>query len=163
VATADDVAAVAAIEQLSFGDPWSPASFESLLGHPAVLFLVAVEGSARDEMVSGYVVTWYAADEAEVANLAVAPARRGTGVGAALLDAALRGAVARGAIRCFLEVRASNVAAQRLYFARGFEAVGRRKAYYRKPTEDALVLRCLLPAGPPPPLSPYADLVPPPA
>jgi ribosomal-protein-alanine N-acetyltransferase len=46
----------------------------------------------------------------------------------------------------FLEVRASNAVARRLYRSRGFQPVGRRPAYYRQPTEDALVLARGLPA-----------------
>jgi [ribosomal protein S18]-alanine N-acetyltransferase len=38
-------------------------------------------------------------------------------------------------------VRESNVAGRRLYASRGFEEVGRRKGYYRRPAEDAVVLR----------------------
>jgi ribosomal-protein-alanine N-acetyltransferase len=41
----------------------------------------------------------------------------------------------------FLEVRESNGGARALYASRGFEVAGRRAKYYRKPVEDALVLR----------------------
>src|SRR5436309_1957910 len=65
--------------------------------------------------LAGYVVAWLAADEAEIANLAVAPSLRGLGVGAALLDASLREVARRGASAVYLEVRESNVAARGLY------------------------------------------------
>ena len=148
-ATEGDVDVVAHIESLSFSDPWSRSAFASLVGHDAALFLVgelatAPPGSeakgARGE-VAGYVVAWTAADEAEIANVAVAPGLRGRGVGARLLDAALAEVSRRGAEAVYLEVRESNTAARRLYASRGFEAVGRRKNYYRRPQEDALVLR----------------------
>ncbi len=45
-----------------------------------------------------------------------------------------------------LDVRESNAAARALYARFGFAEVGRRRAYYREPVEDALVLRCDLPA-----------------
>ena len=137
-AAARDLDAIVAIERASFGDPWSHASFAALLGNPAVWFRVA-EGDAG--AVAGYVVTWFAADEGEVANIAVQGARRGHGVGAALLDAALAEAGARGCAAVYLEVRESNAPARALYASRGFEEVGRRRGYYRRPTEDALVLR----------------------
>jgi ribosomal-protein-alanine N-acetyltransferase len=139
-ATHADVAAVAALEAVAFGDPWSAESFASLVHNPAVLFLVAT--ATGDATLAGYLVAWFAADQAEIANLAVAPAQRGRGVGARLLDGALAEGERRGTVACFLEVRASNVAAQRLYASRAFAAVGRRPRYYRNPTEDALVLRC---------------------
>jgi ribosomal-protein-alanine N-acetyltransferase len=45
----------------------------------------------------------------------------------------------------FLEVRESNAAARALYARFGFREGGRRRGYYRKPVEDALVLVCDLP------------------
>ena len=72
---------------------------------------------------------------------AVAPDMRGRGIGRALLDAMLRDAESRGTAQLYLEVRESNQAARQLYATRGFEEVGRRKRYYRSPTEDALILR----------------------
>jgi ribosomal-protein-alanine N-acetyltransferase len=148
-ATALDVDAIARIEALAFTDPWSRASFASLLGSPHVVFLVAEQCTApafsdapgaRGE-VAGYVVAWTVADEAEIANVAVAPSLRGRGFGGRLLDAALREVERRGAGAVFLEVRESNAAARALYAARRFVEVGRRRAYYRRPQEDALVLR----------------------
>ena len=142
-----DVDAVAAIEAISFSDPWSRASFASLVGNPQVLFAVADAAPPSDApAVVGYVVAWFAADEAEIANLAAAPSVRGRGVGAALLDAALAEATHRGATAVYLEVRESNAAARALYASRDFAEVGRRRNYYRRPLEDALVLRRDLPA-----------------
>jgi ribosomal-protein-alanine N-acetyltransferase len=80
-------------------------------------------------------------DEGELANLAVAPELRSRGIGRLLLDAILQNATTRGVRQLYLEVRESNVAARGLYLGRGFEQVGRRKRYYRSPTEDALILR----------------------
>jgi ribosomal-protein-alanine N-acetyltransferase len=143
-ATHADVSAVAALEAVAFGDPWSPDAFRSLVHNPAVHFVVAhtVEGA-----FAGYLVAWFAADQAEIANVAVAPALRGRGVGAQLLDRALAEGERRGTVSCFLEVRESNHAAQRLYASRAFAPVGRRPRYYQNPVEDALVLRCELAAA----------------
>lgn len=41
----------------------------------------------------------------------------------------------------FLEVRASNTTAYRLYQQNDFEEVARRKSYYHNPVEDALVMQ----------------------
>jgi ribosomal-protein-alanine N-acetyltransferase len=142
-AVAADLPAVAAIEQAAFSDPWTPASFRSLLGNPAVAFSVA----ERDSAVAGYSVAWFAADEAELGNIAVAATSRGLGVGACLLDAVLVEAAHRGAATVYLEVRESNTRARGLYASRHFAEVGRRRRYYRNPVEDALVLaRPLAPA-----------------
>jgi ribosomal-protein-alanine N-acetyltransferase len=143
LATAADVDAVAQLERRAFSDPWSRSSFATLLGRPHVLFAVAADG----ERLLGYVVAWFAADEAEIANVAVDPEARGHGLGALLLDFALVEAERRGAASVFLEVRESNTAARRLYASRGFAGVGRRRGYYKKPLEDALVLRRALDQG----------------
>lgn len=134
---------VVAIERAAFADPWSAASFADLVDEPRVLFQVA----DHDGAVVGYTVVWTAADEAELANIAVAPTHRGTGLGGRLLDAALQAAAGRGAVVMFLEVRESNTVAQALYASRGFEEVGRRRRYYRHPVEDARVLRASLVPG----------------
>jgi len=138
VARADDVAAISEIERAAFSDPWSARSFRDALEHPAVYF-----GCARSDAgeVQGYVVAWFVADEGEIANLAVAPEGWGSGIGRALLDAALEEAARRNVESVYLEVRDSNARARRLYQSRGFEEVGRRKGYYRRPVEDAIVLR----------------------
>jgi ribosomal-protein-alanine N-acetyltransferase len=134
-----DLEAIGGIEVQAFGDPWSQGSFGALLDNPLVWFVVAEEeGSAR---LAGYIVAWFVADEAEVANLAVAPALRRRGIGAVLLDDALAEAERRGARAVYLEVRQSNAAARALYRSRGFDEIGRRPRYYRAPVEDALVLR----------------------
>ncbi len=140
----EDVAEVSAIEQRTFSDPWSAASFRGLIGAPQVLFATAREGAGAP--VLGYVVAIFAGDEGEIANLAVAGDARGKGIGSALVEAALVEAKRRDVAVVYLEVRESNAAARSLYAARGFEEVGRRKRYYQHPAEDALILR--RPVGP---------------
>ena len=135
----DDVDDVAAIERRAFSDPWSANSFRALFGNPLVHFAVAEDTITG--RLHGYVVTWFVVDEGEIANLAVADDARRVGVGARLLDHALDTARERRCRVVFLEVRESNAAARGLYASRGFEVAGRRSRYYRKPVEDALVLR----------------------
>lgn len=138
-ASVDDVPAVAALERIAFTDPWSASEFEQLALSSRSIFLVAADSGG--ETLAGYVIVAAMLDEAEVLNLAVSPWCRGLGVGGMLLDAALSEVAAAGATSVFLEVRESNVAARALYLARGFQEISRRSRYYRKPVEDALVLR----------------------
>jgi [ribosomal protein S18]-alanine N-acetyltransferase len=135
----DDVDDVAAIERRAFSDPWSANSFRALFGNPIVHFVVAEDRSTA--RLVGYLVMWFVVDESEIANLAVSEDARRAGVGARLLDHALTAARERRSAVVFLEVRESNAAARALYASRGFEIAGRRAKYYRKPVEDALVLR----------------------
>jgi ribosomal-protein-alanine N-acetyltransferase len=130
---------VSAIEQACFSDPWSEASFRQAVDNPGVFFRVATEGAGGQ--VVGYVVAWFAAGEGEIANVAVAPSGRGRGIGGLLLDAAIAAAGEHGAEALYLDVRESNARARSLYGSRGFVEVGRRRRYYRRPAEDAIVLR----------------------
>ena len=133
-----DLPEVVRIEKESFGDPWSAGEFKSVMSVSHAIFLVAEDSLQR---IGGYVITVAVADESEVLNIAVDPARRGAAIGALLLDAALAEAENRGARSTFLEVRESNEPALRLYRSRGFEEISRRRRYYKSPVEDALVLR----------------------
>ena len=137
-ATSSDLPEVASLERACYGDPWPASAFASLPGNARVFFTVAQDVRGR---LAGYVVAWYVMDEGELANLAVVPNLRGQGIGKALLDAMISDAESRGTSQLYLEVRESNAAARRLYSGQKFEEVGRRKRYYRNPTEDALILR----------------------
>jgi ribosomal-protein-alanine N-acetyltransferase len=92
----------------------------------------------------GMILARVAADEAEILTLAVHPAKRRQGLGAALLRAAMRRAAALGATSMFLEVAVTNRAARDLYAAHGFAESGLRRRYYTDGS-DALVLRSTLP------------------
>lgn len=94
-----------------------------------VVFVAEAEGE-----VAGFAV-WQElpGGEAELLNLAVAPGARRRGAGRALVEA-MQGRTV------WLEVRASNEEAIRFYEALGFERRGVRRAYYREPVEDAVVM-----------------------
>lgn len=133
-----DLARIHAIECASFADPWALEGFRDLLEHGRSIVEVAV---GDDDQVVGYAVAWFVSDESEIANLAVAPEHRRRGIGLLLLDRILEAAATFGTRAVFLEVRESNVAARKLYESRTFAVAGSRKAYYRKPVEDAIVMR----------------------
>jgi len=141
--TPGDVPAIAAIEARAFSDPWPASAFLELLERPHARLRGAFDANGT---LCGYCVLLHVMDEGEIANIAVAPERRRRGIAARLLDDALEAAREMGLAALFLEVRMSNDAARNLYDSRGFEPVGRRRAYYREPLEDALVLRWERPA-----------------
>lgn len=132
-----DIPALTALEPRCFSDPWSGEGFAEMLASPGVFGLVA----ERNGTIDGYLVARVVADEGEILNLAVAPERRRRGIAQALLGEVLDRVETRGARNVFLEVRASNQAAIALYQGQGFLPAGRRRAYYRRPLEDAVVLR----------------------
>ncbi len=137
-ATTADLDAVVRNESSSFSTPWSRHTFLSLLARHTVIFRVAEDDEGE---LIGHGIIWWVFDEAELANLAIAPSARGKGVGGSLLDVLLAEVALHGVLRVFLEVRKSNEAAHRLYRSRGFEAVGERRNYYVNPREDAIVLQ----------------------
>jgi ribosomal-protein-alanine N-acetyltransferase len=146
-AVRDDLAPMLRIEQASFADPWTVDSLATALSLERMRVLVAESagiGRRRGDAapaVLGYVVALAVGPEAEIADLAVAPEARRQGIGRALLGGALAELKTAAVRTVYLEVRESNQAARMLYESYGFEAVGRRRRYYRSPVEDALVLR----------------------
>ena len=95
---------------------------------------------AADEPVA-YCILITAADQGEIANLAVARRAQRHGLASTLLADALLFARERNVTSVYLEVRESNAAARALYRSRNFQEIGRRKGYYQRPPEDALVLQ----------------------
>lgn len=127
---------MAALHRLCFTTPppWTAADFLTTLESPFVFLLVKPQGFLIGRAVAG---------EAELITLAVAPDARRQGIGAQLVAAFLVESQARGAESVFLEVAESNLAAQRLYLAKGFEQKGKRRGYYQTPEgarQDALVM-----------------------
>jgi ribosomal-protein-alanine N-acetyltransferase len=137
-ASRSDIDAVVDLEVVAFADPWMRPAFEAALKERYARFLVA---HSADGTLVGYVIAWFVLDEGEIANLAVVPSARRRGVAKALLEAIIAEARASRVSRLFLEVRESNAAARALYASQGFLPVARRARYYRKPVEDAIVLR----------------------
>jgi [ribosomal protein S18]-alanine N-acetyltransferase len=93
-----------------------------------------------DGRLVGMLVLWMIVDEAHIASLATHPEFRRQGIAKQLLVEALDNAYAEGARTAFLEVRASNEAARRMYQKFGFEEVGRRERYYKDNNEDAILM-----------------------
>ena len=136
-ARADDIDLIHAIEVASFSDPWRRDGFRDLVLAGTATVVVA----EHDGGVVGFAVSYGAADEAEIANVAVASTARRQGIGSVLVAWLIERARASGAAVVFLEVRDSNAAGRALYARFGFAEVSRRRAYYRKPCEDAVVMR----------------------
>ncbi|EJL37251.1 ribosomal-protein-alanine acetyltransferase [Caulobacter sp. AP07] len=129
---------LADLHDRAFPRPWSAEEFEALLEGPGA-FAVLGEG---DEP-KGFILCRAVAGEAEILTVAVDPAARRRGWGAALVEMAAGLAREAGAFEMFLEVAADNLAALKLYEATGFDRVGLRKGYYPHPdgAKDAVVMR----------------------
>jgi [ribosomal protein S18]-alanine N-acetyltransferase len=137
---ASDIPAVAAIEAHSNLEPWTRESFLEELLRPHSFLQVARVREGFGESVAGFICFWLVADEIQVLNVAVHEAHRRRGIGRALMLDCLHLGIARKARKAVLEVRASNLAAQRLYANLGFLAVGQRPDYYEGLREPALLM-----------------------
>lgn len=139
-----DLPALARLEGSAFSDPWTLAMLEeAMAARGAVTLVVELHGE-----VIGSVMARRMADEGEILTIAVDPSHRRRGLGRRLLEAALGQMGADGVRTVWLEVRTSNVAARMMYLASGFVAAGVRRGYYRRPTEDALILKREITASP---------------
>jgi ribosomal-protein-alanine N-acetyltransferase len=125
---------VMSIESVSFPQPWTRGMFEREIGLPISRFFVSMQGNR----VVGYAGYWFVSDTADIVNLAVHPDFRHKGIGRALLDHLQKKMKNHGVKRAQLEVRVSNIAAQKLYGSLGFRANGLRKNYYAD--EDAVLM-----------------------
>ena len=132
-----DVPTLCKIENDSFSTPWTRDSFLLGMNNPTNHTVILKENGN----VLGFAVYSVLFEDAELYDIAVAPAHRKRGIGEALLKAVLKDTAERGADTIRLEVRQSNLPARKLYEKYGFvydKAV--RKNYYQKPTEDALLM-----------------------
>jgi ribosomal-protein-alanine N-acetyltransferase len=132
----EDVEEVAGLEKICFSDPWSKEAFIEELGQKLAIPLVV----KVDKKIVGYTNLWHLDDQLEIANIAVSPEHRKEGIGERLMRRILQEAKDRNCKNIILTVRESNIAAINLYIKFGFLEIGRRKRYYRLPTEDALTM-----------------------
>ena len=132
-----DVPAMARIERDSFDAPWSADEItKDVMAGGNVYVAVALCGEEK----AGYGEIRIVAGEAQIYNIAIAPEFRRRGIGEALLMHLIDISSERGCSMVTLEVRAGNEAAMELYKKLGFKEVGRRKGYYAKGGEDAVLM-----------------------
>ena len=132
---------LADLHDRAFPQPWSAEEFEALLKGPGAFAILGEAGEPGE--AKGFVLCRAIAGEAEILTVAVDPAARRRGWGAALVEMAAGVAKEAGAFELFLEVAADNIAAIKLYEGTGFDRVGLRKGYYPHPdgAKDAVVMR----------------------
>ena len=138
LAGTDDLDGVQEVDRLSFSMPWTRGMYEEELRHAGMSFILVLRTPCS--AVAGYCSYRLVADELQINNVAVRPDHRGRGYGRALVVSALDHARERGARTALLDVRRSNLPAQRLYFSLGFVQVAERPRCYSHPEEDGLVL-----------------------
>lgn len=141
--TLEDITQVVEIEKSCFSIPWSEDSFRDSIQREDTLFLVCEEKSAdADVYITGYAGMYISFEEANITNVAVAPAYRKKGYADALVSFAKKSVHEKEVERIFLEVRVSNQPAISLYEKHGFQSLGIRKNFYDRPREDAYIMCC---------------------
>ena len=130
-----DAEEIAFIEKECFSDPWSVNSILDSMKGNNIFLGIRDKGS-----LIGYLSLYESLDEGYINNIAVLKDKRRRGIGKALLKEITDYAVLKGLAFISLEVRVSNTPAINLYSSFGFKEEGRRKNYYKNPTEDAIIL-----------------------
>lgn len=134
--TIDDINDVILGEEKAFGESlgYDMLYSELSLNPYAYYFILEI-----DEEVKGYIGTWIEQDRAEIVNFYVDEEYQGLGFGSMMLDFFVALCEETNVPNISLEVRESNIKAQKLYEKFGFEFSHRRVQYYKN-SEDALVL-----------------------
>lgn len=144
----DDLDAIMTLESALFGsDAWSRSMMSGELNDKHSYYLVALP-VGEPNVIAGYagLRAPRAEPQADIQTIGVAGDARRQGLGRVLMLRLIDEARDRGAREVFLEVRADNPAAQRLYESLGFEQIAVRAKYYQPDGADALVMRLTIPA-----------------
>ena len=134
--TMEDGAAVAEMEHQLFPDAWSEKSILETLEQTNTICLIA-EKAGR---TAGYLLAYTAADEAEIARIAVVKELQRQGAARALLAELESVCGSEGIKKILLDVRSGNGAARALYTSTGFKEDGIRQRFYENPVEDAILM-----------------------
>jgi ribosomal-protein-alanine N-acetyltransferase len=135
--TINDLLPVMSIEQRSHSHPAAETHIRTSLAGEDLSY-----GAYVDNTLVGFYLASQVIDELTLIDIAVDPQHQGAGVGRALLKDMLCRGEQSSALHFFLEVRASNKKAQRLYASEGFNELGVRRGYYpaAEGREDAVIM-----------------------
>jgi [ribosomal protein S18]-alanine N-acetyltransferase len=135
--TVRDIDEVQHVERSSFPVPWPAYALRQEIETNRLARYVVVRAGGQ---IVGYAGVWLMVDEAHITTFAILPDWRRRGLGGRLMVEIMRLAAGLGARIVTLEVRLSNVPAQRLYQLFGLRPVGVRPRYYSDNREDALIM-----------------------
>ena len=117
---------VIALENNAQLSPWSLKNFEDALTAQNLFKVFFIENK-----LVGYYVALLAADECQLLNIAIHSDFQNNGYGHYLITHLKKICVDANVASIFLEVRASNKKAIRLYEKNGFNELGIRNNYYK--------------------------------
>ena len=135
--TNGDIPEVVSIENVSYSAPWSRREFYGELNFNRFARYFVVE---MNQKIIGYIGSWFFKDFVHITNVAVHPDFRKKGIGTKLMNYIINLAKSRKVKKIVLEVRVSNIIAQRLYKNLGFKVEKVKKEYYPNNKEDAFYM-----------------------
>ncbi len=125
----------AELEKRCFSSPWELEEYEKSRQREDFSCLCAY----TDGEFSGFLMAFHVLDECHLLDIATEEKFRRRGIGAALIRELMKRAGEKDGSVIYLEVREKNQAARGLYEKLGFVPVGKRKDYYKYPTDDAVL------------------------
>jgi ribosomal-protein-alanine N-acetyltransferase len=126
----EDLEEVHRIERSSYPTPWSMNFFRLMANMNPELFIVATVGQDLVGYTVGELVERMNVRVGHVMNVAVDSRHRDRGIGTMLMEELEARFHRMGATAAYLEVRESNVDAQRLYTRRGYVYLRKAERYY---------------------------------
>ena len=136
--TESDISSLVLLEDDSFGEEiYKEKDLESMLNKPYYKSFVLRE----NQTIEGFILSRVLYDEAEIFNICIGKDYRGKGLSHKLLNYIEEILPEEGAQNIFLELRSKNEKASNLYRSHGFELIGKRRNYYRKPDDDAILMK----------------------
>lgn len=133
----DDLDDIMDIEKDAFSTPWSRNAFQKEITENMLAKYIVAEVDGKPV---GYAGIWLIIDEGHITNIAVSKSLRGQGIGKYLMMGLIDFCSKNSIMNMTLEVRESNIAAQKLYKKFGFLECGIRPNYYADDHEDAVIM-----------------------
>ncbi len=137
----NDLDQVVVLENELFASPWTKENFiyelcENEFSNNYVL--------VEDNKIIGYIGFWITFDICQITTLGIAKEYQGRGLSCILMDKCIEVAKQNECFNITLEVRVSNIVAQKLYEKYGFTNAAVRKNYYSDNGEDAYLMLKIL-------------------
>ncbi len=137
----NDIKSLVDLGKKYFSDFWDEDTLKNYCENPLLIFLKSYNKKGE---ISGYICGRYIFETAEIDRIVVDEKFRGKGVATSLMNEFENILKAKDIFEILLEVRASNIPAQKLYEKCGFEKISERKDYYQNPTEDAVIMKKII-------------------
>lgn len=134
--TTNDIDIAYKIEQENYEFPWSYGNFQKAVEYSTNNYVIVDDCDG----IFGFIILLIVLDECQLLNIAITKQYHKKGLGNSLLNYSIN-SLPTSVKSIWLEVKKSNIAAQKLYRNFAFKLVGKRTNYYKTSQgyEDALL------------------------